>query len=86
MRVGLEALDALVDAFAVEMKKKLRRKALEGRHGWDDPQYAEGIRVAMLEHARRGPGQEVDVANLAAMLWNMGSNVQIKAGGTQPGM
>lgn len=67
---GLEALDALVNAFAAEMKKKLRRKALEGRSGWDDPQYADGIRTAMIEHAQRGPGQEIDVANLAAMLWN----------------
>lgn len=73
---GLDALDALVDAFAAEMKRKLRRKALEGRSGWDDPACAEGIRAAMLEHAHRGPGQEVDVANLAAMLWNMGSNVE----------
>lgn len=70
----MQALDALVDAFAAEMKKKLRRKALEGYSGWDDPAYAEGMRAAMLEHALRGPGQEVDVANLAAMLWNIGSN------------
>lgn len=68
----VQALDALVDAFAIEMKKKLRRKALDGRGGWDEPQYADGIRAAMIEHANRGPGQEVDVANLAAMLWNFG--------------
>ena len=73
---GLKALDALVDAFAVEMKKKLRRKALEGRSGWDDPACASGIRAAMLEHAQRGLGQEIDVANLAEMLWNMGSNAE----------
>ncbi len=79
---GLDALDALVDAFAAEMKKKLRRKALEGRSGWDDPACAEGIRAAMLEHAQRGHGQEVDVANLAAMLWNMGSNAKVSGGGT----
>lgn len=67
----LAALDAMVDAFATEMKRKLRRKAREGRSGWDDPTCADDIRTAMVEHANRGYGQEVDVANLAAMLWNM---------------
>ena len=75
-----DALNALVDAFADEMKKKLRRKVLEGRDGWDDQKCADGIRAAMLKHAQRGPGQEVDVANLAAMLWNMGSNGLITSG------
>lgn len=65
-----EALDAMVDAFAREMKKKLHAKALEGRTGWDDPECRDGIREAMIEHAARGLFQEVDVANLAAMLWN----------------
>ncbi len=64
------ALDALVDAFAAEMKKKLRAKAMEGRSGWDDPQWEPGIRAALIDHAQRGKGQEVDAANLAAMLWN----------------
>lgn len=68
----LEALDAMVDAFAAQMKQKLRLKALDGFSGWDDPGRADIIRGAMIEHSRRGPGQEVDVANLAAMLWNMG--------------
>lgn len=66
----LKALDALVDAFAAEMKKKLRKKAAEGRSGWDNPLYKDGIRDALILHVVRGPGQEVDAANLAAMLWN----------------
>lgn len=78
---GLEALDALVDAFAAEMKRKLRHKALEGRSGWDDPQNEQFIRDSMLRHVQRGRGQEVDVANLAAMLWNMGSNVELTGDG-----
>ena len=73
----LDALNALVDAFAAEMKRKLRQKALEGRSGWDDPDCADGIMAALIEHANRGRGQEVDVANLAAMLWNMGSNANV---------
>ena len=76
---GLDALDALVNAFAIEMKKKLRRKLmLEGRNGWDDPACAEEIRAAMREHANRGPGQEIDIANLAAMLWNLECGMQLK--------
>lgn len=69
-----DALDALVDAFAAEMKKKLRKKALEGRGGWDDPNCEEWLRASLVTHAERGEGQEVDVANIAAMLWNMGHN------------
>ena len=69
---GLKALYALVDAFSEEMKSKLRTKYIAGRSGWDDLANADGIRAAMIEHANRGTGQEVDVANLAAMLWNFG--------------
>lgn len=71
----LTALDAMVDAFAAEMKKKLHKKWREGQRGWDDRDCEQGIRTALARHVARGPGQEVDVANLAAMLWNMGSNV-----------
>jgi hypothetical protein len=69
----IKALEKLVDAFAGQMKKKLREKWMEGRHGWDDPTCAKGIRIGMLAHVNRGAGQEVDVANMAAMLWNFGS-------------
>jgi hypothetical protein len=64
------ALDMLVEAFAREMKRKLRRKLIDGRHGWDDPACADGIREELLNHIKRGAGQEIDVANMAAILWN----------------
>lgn len=67
-----KALDALVDAFAAEMKKKLRVKALQGRGGWDNPEFEDGIRESLERHVCRGKGQEIDIANLAAMLWNFG--------------
>lgn len=67
----LDALDALVDSFATEMKSKLRWKVMQGRHGWDDATNRDGIKNALLEHATRDSGQWVDVANFAAMLWNM---------------
>lgn len=71
-----EALDSLVDAFAIEMKTKLRQKALEGKGGWDDPDMVDFLMESLAEHIERGTGQEVDIANIAAMLWNMGHNEQ----------
>lgn len=66
----LDALYALVDAFAEEMKGKLRRKYVEGFTGWDDPELRPELERRLQLHVIRG-GQYVDVANLAAMLWNM---------------
>jgi hypothetical protein len=68
------ALDALVDAFAKEMKKKLRQKYWrDGYTGWDDIANLAIIQQKLGEHVVRllaGGDQAVDVANLAAMLWN----------------
>lgn len=68
----IKAFEMMVDKFAALMKTKFRHKWRQGRRGWDDPECAEGIGQAMIEHAKR-EGQEVDVANLAAMLWNFRS-------------
>lgn len=65
------ALDAMVDAFASAMKRKLRQKATEGWYGWDDRRRKTDISIALKGHVDRGSYQWVDVANLAAMLWNM---------------
>ena len=66
----LKALDRMVDAFAKEMKKKLHKKVIEGYSGWDDVKYKNAIKASLRNHVDREE-QEVDVANLAAMLWNM---------------
>lgn len=65
-----KALDFLVDSFANEMKRKLRRAAIEkGRSGWDDPAWSlDDIKAALLAHVEKGDA--VDVANFAAFLWN----------------
>lgn len=64
-------LDAAVDAFAEEMKKKLRAKAAQGFGGWDNPAYLQMVLgKLMLRTARvyaRDFEQAVDVANLAMM-------------------
>ena len=65
------ALNALVDEFAKEMKRKLQEKRLEGYHGWDDPEYKEELERLLREHVNKEGAQMVDVANFAAMLWNM---------------
>lgn len=70
------ALDAMVDAFASAMKKKLKAKLLQGFGGWDseDPEVKRnieiGLAVHVARHLRREGDQSVDIANLAAMLWN----------------
>lgn len=70
------ALDAMVDAFAAEMKKKLKAKLVHGYGGWDseDPEVRRNIEIGLSVHVARhlrGEGaQSVDIANFAAMLWN----------------
>lgn len=79
----MKALDALVDDFAGAMKKKLRKKFVEGKQGWDDPEWSLGsMRQQLVEHAgvsfdwetTRVQAPEsidpVDVANFAAFMWN----------------
>lgn len=66
-----KALSALVDEFAVAMKEKLIAKLHEGYCGWDDSDLVPILERKLSEHIGRGPGQRVDAANLAAMLWNI---------------
>ena len=64
-----QALNALVDAFAVEMKRELHRKRIEGRGGWDQVQAYEGINAQVADHVDRSDW--ISIANLAAFLWNL---------------
>ena len=65
-----KALDALVDAFAKAMKKKLRHAAMaKGKGGWDDPLWSvPAVKGALIAHIEKG--DPVDVANFAAFWWN----------------
>lgn len=68
----LEAQNAAVDAFAEQMKKKLRRKAMSGKQGWDDPRWPRNdILRQLIEHVEKG--DMVDVANFALFAWNQES-------------
>lgn len=69
--IGAEgkALDALVDAFAKEMKKKLRAKMTRGENGWDSPaRTVHQIEDRLKEVSRKG--DPIDIANFAAFWWN----------------
>ena len=66
------ALEALVDGFAVDMKRKLKEKFRESCYGWDNPIWTEeDIREALHNHTLKG--DPVDIANFAAFLWNRGT-------------
>ena len=65
------ALDAMVDDFAHHMKLKLTKKFLEGKTGWDDPDWTEEqIMQALKSHVEKENGDMIDVANFAMFLWN----------------
>lgn len=61
-----------VDNFAIAMKNKLERKALEGYHGGLNVKNRGEVYRRLVEHVGReqlAAHQEVDIANLAMMLW-----------------
>jgi hypothetical protein len=66
-----KALDALVDTFAAAMRAKLQQQWRRGWYGWDDPGNREILRARLAEHLAKPGSQWVDVANFAAMLWNL---------------
>lgn len=59
-----------VDVFAEEMKKKLRIKRRQGYSGWDNPDLFSDINIMLKSHMENIDGEEVDIANLAMMIWN----------------
>src|ERR1700676_3507426 len=63
------ALNALVDGFGRAIKSKLYTKLMEGRSGWDDPEWGIAqIRQSLIEHIDKG--DPVDIAAFAAFWWN----------------
>lgn len=68
----ISRLNEAVDLFATCMKARLTEKAEEGWTGWDKPESSTKIWNALLAQGAAIPlakGQEVDIANLAMMLW-----------------
>ncbi len=70
----IERLERAVDEFADAMKAKLAEKARGGWTGWDNPQAKDNIYTAMLAQGaaiKYAKDQEIDIANLAMMLWRL---------------
>jgi hypothetical protein len=67
----INRLNEAVEDFAVEMKARLREQAIKGYRGWDDPANYERILDMLVKQARASEGEEVDIANLAMILWSM---------------
>ena len=63
------AFDAVVNKLATAMKAKFRNKFMEGRSGWDERDAKEFLLTSLKSHIERG--DMVDVANIAAMIWNL---------------
>ena len=72
-REAIDKLNEAVDLFASAMKAKLMVKASQGFAGWDEPESIERVKSMLHEHAGRlfiqSQPQEIDIANLAMMLW-----------------
>jgi hypothetical protein len=66
----INALNALVDEFAAAMKDRLMVKVWQGWRGWDDPQFEDQLCARLAHEAAKDDPDHVDVANLAAFLWN----------------
>lgn len=67
--VSCAALDACVNEFADDMKRKLYKKASEGYTGWDDHEWPmESVIQLLCDHVEKG--DMVDVANFAMFAWN----------------
>jgi hypothetical protein len=67
----IERLNRAVDAFAAEMKARLREQALKGYRGWDDPANYQRILDMLASRVATSEGEEVDTANLAMILWSL---------------
>jgi hypothetical protein len=67
----IDRLNRAVDAFAAEMKARLREQALKGYRGWDDPANYQRIIDMLASRVAASEGEEVDTANLAMILWSL---------------
>lgn len=68
----ITSMEMMVDAFAEEMKEKLRKKWWERWDGWDEPEKLSGDKLVELlkQQANRADMDPIDVANFAAFVWN----------------
>jgi hypothetical protein len=64
-----KAIDNLIDRFCTEIKQKLHRKILQGKSGWDDPDWPiENLQEKLINHYIKG--DPIDIAAFCAFWWN----------------
>ena len=69
MTAEIEALEACVKHFESTMRKKLKFEYMQGKFGWDDPNWTiEEIKEKIREQLEKG--NWVNVANFAMFAWN----------------
>lgn len=68
--------DAVVDQFAISLKKKMAKSRAKGRSGWNDPALCSDQFLAdmFLKHLNKNnAGNYEDLAILLMMLWYRGA-------------
>lgn len=77
-REEINRLNELVDNFTRYMKAKLHQKVNQGYKGWDIEGNEQVIIDSLVNHVRKldkgDKSQAVDIANLAAFIWNLDKN------------
>ena len=69
VREEIVGLHAAVDEFAIEMKARFAEKAIKGMRGWDQKENYRALANRLRDQALSPIGQEVDIANVAMILW-----------------
>ncbi len=69
VREEILRLHAAVDEFAIEMKARFAEKAIRGLQGWDQKENYRALADRLRDQALSPTGQEVDIANVAMILW-----------------
>ena len=77
-KIKYRNLMRMVDEFAKEMKRKLRKKSRAGWYGWKDTgdHWPDQCRAKLAAHIVND-GDPIDVANFAAFLWNLGERTSM---------
>ena len=77
VREEIVGLHAAVDEFAIEMKARFAEQAIKGLRGWDQKENYHALADRLREQALSPAGQEVDIANVATILWYLNRETKV---------
>jgi hypothetical protein len=77
VREEIVRLHAAVDEFAIEMKARFAEKAIKGLRGWDQKENYRVLADRLRDQALSPSGQEVDIANIAMILWYLNGETKV---------